>query len=194
MQISRDSEQCSRCHRPEQEGEVTASDGFIQHTDQYQHLTLGKHAVLQCVECHNPHTGVQQLRQARQPTTQTQCESCHYEQAKYQNNAVHGNMGFPCIECHMPRLIQSAWGDAERFTGDIRTHRMVIDPSQIEQFETVTNDDGSETQVVLPQIGLNFACRHCHGSGLGTPKTDEELIANATGYHDQPEQSDQTAP
>jgi hypothetical protein len=87
----------------------------------------------------------------------------------------------------MPRMIQSAWGDAEKFTGDIRTHRMAIDPTQIEQFETPTNQDGSETQVVYSQISLNFACRHCHGAGLGSPKTDEELIGNATGYHDRPQ-------
>jgi hypothetical protein len=30
---------------------------------------------------------------------------------------------------------------------------------------------------------LNFVCRHCHGAGLGNPKTDEELIQAATGYH-----------
>lgn len=80
----------------------------------------------------------------------------------------------------MPRVTVSAWGDTENYTGDIRTHLMAIDPAQIEQF----SEDGS---VALSQIGLNFACRHCHGAGFGTEKTDEELIAAATGYHDRPE-------
>jgi hypothetical protein len=86
----------------------------------------------------------------------------------------------------MPRLIKSAWADAEKFTGDIRTHRMAIDPTQIEQTVTITDTQGTASQTILAQIGLNFACRHCHGAGIGSPKTDEELIEAATGYHDRP--------
>ncbi len=189
MQIVRDSELCGECHRRGEVEQVNASGGFIEHHEQYEELFQGKHVVIQCVICHDPHKGVIQLRQAGEQTTRTQCENCHFEQAKNQNNSVHSVMGFSCIECHMPRMVKSAWGDAEKFTGDIRTHLMAIDPTQIEQFETVTNQDGSETQVVYSQIGLNFACRHCHGSGLGSPKTDEELIENATGYHDRPQAS-----
>lgn len=73
-------------------------------------------------------------------------------------------------------MVKSTVGNAEKFTGDIRTHLMAIDPNQIEQF----NEDGS---VALSQIGLNFACRHCHGAGLATEKTDDELIEAAIGYH-----------
>lgn len=189
MQIVRDSELCGECH---QRGDVEAldvRDGFIQHHEQYGDLFQGKHALIDCVVCHDPHQGVNQLRQAGEQTTRTQCENCHFEQAKNQNNPVHTNMGLSCIECHMPRLIQSAWGDPEKFTGDIRTHRMAIDPTQIEQFETAASDDDNETQDLYPQISLNYACRHCHGSGLGSPKTDEELIENATGYHDRSQAS-----
>lgn len=190
MQINRDAEQCSACHRPELEGEVTATGGFIQHDGEYPHLTQGKHAVLQCVECHNPHTGVEQLRQTEQATTRMQCTECHWQQGQYQAVQTHASMSVSCTECHMPRMIQSAWGDAERFTGDVRTHRMAIDPTQIEQFVAPAGEgeeaESQGPQVVLPQIGLNFACRHCHGSGFGSPKTDEELIAAATGYHDRP--------
>ena len=45
-----------------------------------------------------------------------------------------------CIECHMPKVTKSAVGDPERFTGDIRTHLMAIDPDQVEQF--IETDDG----------------------------------------------------
>jgi hypothetical protein len=80
----------------------------------------------------------------------------------------------------MPRVGKSAVGDAAKFTGDIRTHLMAIDPDQIDQF----SEDGSEAQ---SQLGLNFACRHCHvEGGSATPKTDEELIEKANGYHDRP--------
>jgi hypothetical protein len=67
------------------------------------------------------------------------------------------------------------------FTGDIRTHLMGIDATQIEQF----SEDGS---VALSELGLNFACRSCHvDGGSATVKTDEELIEKAYGYHDRPE-------
>ncbi|MDD2695505.1 MAG: hypothetical protein PHD58_06255, partial [Anaerolineales bacterium] len=65
-------------------------------------------------------------------------------------------------------------------TGDIRTHIMAIDPTQVEQF----NEDGS---VALSQIGLNFACRQCHvRGGKASARSDEELIAKAEEYHTPP--------
>jgi hypothetical protein len=184
MPVERDAELCGECHRRGDVTSVNAQGGFIEHHEQYEELFQGKHIVLDCVDCHDPHQGVVQLRQEGAPTTRTQCANCHWEQATYQNNATHVNMNVACIECHMPRVTKTAWGDAEKFTGDIRTHMMAINPNQIEQFSTVTAEDGSESQVALSEIGLNFACRHCHGAGLGTPKSDEELISTATGYHD----------
>ena len=186
MQITRDAEACEQCHRRNEGLPVEGNAGLIDHHEQYQDLDQGKHNVLECVDCHDPHSGVEQQRQAGLPTTRTQCVSCHFQQAKYQNNEIHVAMGVACIECHMPYMIKTAWGDGEQFRGDFRTHRVAIDSSQIEQFETITSEDGSEAQIALPQIGLNFACRQCHGSGRGSPKTDEELVAAATGYHDRP--------
>lgn len=64
-----------------------------------------------------------------------------------------------------------------RFTGDIRTHLMAIDFEQIGQF----SEDGS---TALSQLGLNFACRHCHvEGGKASVKTDSELINKAYNYH-----------
>jgi len=134
------------------------------------------------VVCHDPHAGVIALRNAEEgtPTTRTQCENCHFQQAKYQDSPVHMEL-VACIDCHMPRATKSAVGDAEKFTGDIRTHLMAIDATQIGQF----TEDGSEA---LSQIGLNFACRSCHvEGGMASVKTDEELIDKAWGYHDRPE-------
>jgi hypothetical protein len=83
----------------------------------------------------------------------------------------------------MPRLVKSATGNADMFTGDIRTHMMAIDPDQIEQF--IELEDGSV--VSASQIGLDFACRHCHvEGGTATVRTDDELRAVATGYHERP--------
>ncbi len=176
MKIDRDAEACGQCHRRGDVENVNAKDGFIEHHEQYEELFQGKHAVLDCVQCHDPHKGVVQLAQTEQPTTRIQCDRCHQEQARNQKNTKHAAMGVACIECHMPRVIKSAWADPEKYSGDIRTHLMAINPTQIEQF----SDDGT---IALSEIGLNFACRHCHGGGLASTKTDEELIAAATEYH-----------
>lgn len=180
MEVDRSSEQCGECHVRGGAEAVNASGGFIKHHEQYEELFQSKHLTLECVDCHDPHAGVVQLRQAELPTTRTQCESCHFEQDKYQNSEVHTAMAVECIDCHMPRVTKSAVGNADMFTGDIRTHLMAIDPDQIGQF----SEDGS---VALSQIGLDFACRHCHvAGGQATAKTDEQLTERAFGYHDRP--------
>jgi hypothetical protein len=180
MMVDRDSELCGECHARGAPEEVDASGGFIRHHEQYEELFQSKHITLDCVVCHNPHTGVVQLRQAGVQTTRTQCENCHFQQAQYQDSQIHPNIA-QCIDCHMPRLVRSAVGDPETFTGDIRTHMMAIDPFQIDQF----SEDGS---TALSQIGLNFACRHCHvEGGTASVRSDEELIDKALGYHDRPE-------
>ncbi len=177
MKVDRAAEQCGECHYRGVIEEVDASNGLIRHHEQYEELFQSKHITLDCVICHDPHDGVVQLRESGEQTTRTSCENCHWEQAKVQNNDRHTRLRVDCISCHMPRVTKSAVGNADLFTGDIRTHLMAIDPDQIEQF----SEDGS---VVLSQLGLNFACRTCHNpDGIATEKSDEELSAAAGNYH-----------
>lgn len=177
MKVDRDAEACGKCHRRDAVEEVNAKDGFIEHHEQYEELFQSKHAVIDCVQCHNPHVGVVQLRQAEVQTTRTQCQNCHFKQAENQKVGSHAQLDVACVECHMPRIVKSAWGDAEKFTGDIRSHMMAIDPNQVGQF----SEDG---KVALSQISLDFACRHCHvEGGMASAKTDDELKAAATNYH-----------
>ena len=177
MKIDRSSDLCGECHMRGAQEEVDAKGGFIEHHEQYEELFQSKHITIDCVVCHDPHTGVEQLRQAGEQTTRTQCENCHFKEA--QNRKSMENVA--CVDCHMPRIGKSAWGDAEKFTGDIRTHLMAIDPTQIEQFETVKAADGTEHQLSLSQAGLNFACKSCHNGNFSFP--DERLQEEATGYH-----------
>ncbi len=77
----------------------------------------------------------------------------------------------------MPRIVKSAWGDAAKFTGDIRTHLMAIDPDSL----TSLSADGKTAN---SQIGLDFACKHCHvQGGKASAKSDEQLKALARNYH-----------
>ena len=175
MIVDRDAEQCGACHRRGDIEVVDASGGFIKHHEQYEELFQGKHVTMDCNICHDPHTGVIQLRRAGEQTTRTSCENCHFKSEQYQAVEVHGSVGVQCIDCHMPFMVKSAVGNTDTFTGDIRTHLMAIDPYLVEQF----SEDGS---VAASQISLNFACRHCHGVKAGE-KTDEQLINAAVDYH-----------
>ncbi len=177
MEVNRDPEQCGACHRRGSVEEINAKGGFIQHHEQYEELFQSKHVTLDCVTCHDPHSGVVQLRQDGVQTTRTTCEQCHFQQAQNASVDDHGTF-VDCIDCHMPRIAKSAVGNAEMFTGDIRAHIMAIDPLQVGQF----SEDGT---VSLSQISLDFACRHCHvDGGLASVKTDEELLGAAFGYHE----------
>ncbi len=180
MEVNRDAELCGECHIRGSIEQVDAGGGFIRHHEQYEELFQSKHVTLDCNICHDPHLGVIQLRKAGRPTARTQCVNCHFQEAKYEDSELHIVMKVQCIDCHMPRIIQSAVGDAKKFTGDLRTHMMGIDALQIEQF----TDDG---RYALSQIGLNFACRHCHvEGGKALVKMDEELLKKAYNYHARP--------
>lgn len=173
---NRDSEACTACHT----GELVIANGLIQHQDStYGDLFPGKHAALDCVICHDPHTGVVQQRQTEQPATQTACENCHFSEAENFKLEPHPRQ---CVVCHMPPLIQTAAGAPEQHSGDYRTHQVSINPMQIQQF----NEDDTLT---TNQLALNTSCRHCHvpeGGGFATPKTDEELLNAALNYHAPP--------
>lgn len=171
LEIERDSAMCGECHLRGAPEAVNAKGGFGRHHEQYEEIFQSKHLVLDCVTCHDPHSGVVQLRKAGEQTTRTQCENCHFKEAQNRKSMA----SLSCIECHMPRVMKSAVGNAEKYTGDIRTHLMAIDPSQMGQF----SEDGS---TVLSQLGLDFACKSCHVDAF----SDEELMAEATGYHTAP--------
>ena len=177
--VDRSSAQCGECHYRGAPEEVDASGGFIKHHEQYEELFQSKHITLECVLCHDPHAGVVQLRKAEVQTTRVSCENCHFQEAKYQaSNAMKALLD--CIDCHMPRVTKSAVGNAAKFTGDIRTHLMAIDATQVDQF----TEDG---KFALSQLGLNFACKSCHVTG-GTASvySDQDLIREAYNYHERP--------
>jgi hypothetical protein len=175
MVINRDPQACQECHTLGESQSLDIEGGFINHHDTYGDLPQGKHAILDCVTCHDPHSGVVQQKLAGDFSLSTPCENCHFKQAQVQNNIRHVALNIDCVACHMPPMIRVAQGNADNYTGDFPTHRMAIDPNQINQF-----DNG---ELASQQISLDFACRHCHVEGLLTPLTDQELIQAASGYH-----------
>ena len=180
MKISLDSETCRQCHESSSEP-IAAHEGFIDFSDQSSDLFPGKHTVLNCITCHDPHSGVVQLAKTKAQTTQVKCQDCHFQEAQYQKNLKHVSMGLSCTQCHMADVIKLAWGEASRYTGDLRTHAVSINPIKVEQFYITNAEDGTEQTYSYPQVSLNFACRQCHS--VGFPKSDQELIDGAYGYH-----------
>jgi predicted CXXCH cytochrome family protein len=172
MFVDPSSNLCRECHEYVPTAALDVKNGFIQHSDQYGDLSQSKHQVLDCLKCHDPHSGVVQLQEAGLQSTRLLCTDCHWQEAQVQNNPAHVANNIGCTDCHMPHLIQSGSANPQAFMGDMPTHVVAIDPQVISQFNT----DGS---LASGQISLDFACRHCHGS----TKTDAELISAASNYH-----------
>jgi predicted CXXCH cytochrome family protein len=175
MLVERDSALCRECHQYVPTPALEVKNGFIQHSDQYGDLSQSKHQVLNCLFCHDPHSGVVQLEMNNQQATRLLCQDCHWQEAQFQNNPSHVAQNLSCTDCHMPYLIENASANPKAFTGDIRSHVMAIDPRLVNQFK----EDGS---LASGQISLDYACKHCHGA----TKSDAELLAAASGYHDLP--------
>lgn len=173
MPVERDAEACGACHRREEVTTIDAENGFILHHEQYEELFASKKRVMDCVDCHNPHETV---KYAKGLAIKSECASCHFEKEREQkiNDRKHAR----CVDCHMPLVTVSAVGDPARFTGDLRTHLMAINPDATSQFE---KDGGS----ALPYLSLDFSCRGCHyPDGRAPDLSDEELQQAAVGYHD----------
>jgi len=176
MMVDRSSDACGSCHFRGDVEVIDASGGFIKHHEQFEEQFQSKHRALECIACHDPHAGVIQAREAGTDTVRVQCDSCHFQEAQYQASTV--MQGFvDCIDCHMPRIAKSALGDAEAYTGDIRSHLWAIDPTSFTQF----TEDGS---AAISQVSLDFACRSCHrDGGSASAYTNDELTEEALGYH-----------
>ena len=105
------------------------------------------------------------------------CRACHIKEVKFQKVEKHeGAAG--CIDCHMPRIVRSAWGNAEAYTGDIRVHLWAIEPDAMSQFS-------EDVKMAVSQISLDFACKACHrAGGPATAQTDKKLHDESVGYHE----------
>ena len=176
MSIERDGQLCGQCHAEEDVTTISASDGFVHVGQQYSELYSSKKRVMDCVDCHNPHQTVVYASKADLEPTTTDCQTCHFDQDEYQkiNDRRHAN----CVDCHMPRMDQVALADPDKFSGDVRSHLMAINPNANNQFAS----DGSVSQ---PYVTLDFACRSCHRDGGKGPNLENDALMEAVlGFHD----------
>jgi hypothetical protein len=175
MEINRDSEACATCHHLGDMTQIeTTEAGFIHSYQQYEELFLSTKRVMNCVDCHNPHAGTR-TQEGRGLAIKTECETCHFAQEEYQriNDRRHAD----CVDCHMPYWSLNAVSDPARYSADVRTHLMAINPLATEQIDR----DG----LLHPYLTVDAACKSCHNAdGRGGELPDERLIEVATGYHD----------
>ncbi len=182
--IDRDSEACGKCHRRDAIELVDASGGFIKHHEQWEEMFQSSKHSMRCIDCHDPHASSKFADVAINPDKgmRIACENCHFEYADNQQSAIMESV-LDCVDCHMPRIVKSAVGDAAQWSGDIRSHLFAINTDiAVGQFSA----DGSES---MPFVSLEFACRSCHrddASGPFSARSDAELETLATGYHDAP--------
>ncbi|MFN8439405.1 MAG: multiheme c-type cytochrome [Caldilineaceae bacterium] len=172
-EINRDAEMCGACHSQGEVETIAASGGFIQHQQQYNELFSSKKRIMDCIDCHNPHETV---KYAKGLAIRTSCQTCHFEQQT--NQKITNRKHADCIECHMPHLTQSAVADPARFTADVRTHLMAINPKGTTQFDKKSGNS-------MPYLIVDSVCKGCHNEQGRAPVLDDErLLEVATGFHD----------
>ncbi len=187
--VDRSPELCGECHIRDAVESVNAKGGFIKHHEQYEELFASKKHSMRCIDCHDPHKSVlysdADLEEApAEPINpdggiRISCTTCHVGfDSNQKSNYMQNNLA--CVDCHMPRIVKSAQGDAAQYSGDIRTHFFHINTAEgMSQFTA----DGSEAE---PFVTLDFSCKVCHrADGSASDKTDAELSTHAMGYHGQ---------
>lgn len=191
MTIERDAELCGGCHAYGQLGLVEAtSDGFVEHSAQWNELYTSKKHVMRCIDCHDPHASARFKDNTHNPGRgiNLACETCHFQQKARQSNATRTGPSpmaaiIGCVDCHMPHLVKSAEGNPALFTGDMRSHLFAINT------DVTASQFTSNGLRANPYLTLTWACRSCHGVSPTDPqphsnRSDAELEASANGYHD----------
>jgi hypothetical protein len=184
MKVDRSAQLCGECHIRGSVSEIDASGGFTQHHEQAEEMYASKHFALSCVACHDPHASAINADADLNPNKGlwNACQGCHFQEAGNQKSEVMASF-LTCTDCHMPPMSESAWANADTFTGDVRSHLFAInvDP-EAPQF----SQDGS---VAMPYITIAFACQSCHIEGAtrlkaGAARSFDELVEAATDYHE----------
>ena len=174
MTVDRSPELCGDCHaRGDTSQVISSTTGFISHADINMVPFEGKKHLFNCTDCHNPHTTTVA---AKGFGAKVECEACHLSETL--NQKVTDRKHAQCVDCHMPKMVQVAAANPEKMAGDMRVHTMMINPTEVHQFDSKGN-------LVGPGLALDFTCRSCHSdTGRAPAFEDEKLMELATGFHD----------
>lgn len=175
MKIERDAAACGTCHSRGDVERVDSSGGYIQHHEQYEEIFQSKHRALDCVACHNPHQTTKNAAKAGNPPVMVQCQSCHFREAAFNAVAAHDNS--KCTECHMPKIVKSAFSDDKAKKADIKVHFFAFNPYATAQFT-------ADAKFANPYVTVDYSCKTCHyEGGTASFKLDAQLKSIAIDYH-----------
>ncbi len=174
MLIDTRPEACGRCHnRGGLNAKIPASKGFIRHHEQYNEMQSTSMRHLNCVTCHDPHTGVRYNDQEGAQAIRLDCEDCHTTaRASLQNAPLAARKADAiCTDCHMPKASKSAVA-ISLYVGDVKTHIFAINPDSLAKTFTGAGDFAN------PYVTTEFACLPCHPA-----RSKVWAAANASDIH-----------
>jgi len=178
--VDESAEQCGSCHFRDSQHRIEASGGFNRHHEQYDELISAGMSVLDCGDCHDPHTGVRYGHAEEGGITAT-CESCHED-----NTSNAHLVPVDCVTCHMSRATKSARA-VNTFQGDVRSHIFAINSDEVAKDAMFYEEDGKTFTNGF--VTLDMVCYQCHTdpiSGEGGSKSEKslEMLADkASGIH-----------
>jgi len=158
--VDKSSSLCGQCHsRGDDQNRIEAAGGLLRSFQQYDELLNGGMFFLKCVECHNPHVG---LDSTAQNAMNADCTSCHTKTI----NRAHSKAGLECIDCHMPFAAKkkTSSGEGNHLEGDVRTH--IFTPNTTASpFEMYYQQSGRTFANGF--LTVNFLCLGCHDGSFG---------------------------
>jgi len=155
---------CAACHIRGEVEKIDASDGLVNHHEQYEELLASPHRASGCLACHDPHKTTIYDGGGFLGEKKT-CLKCHEKQGKaVLAKATHRDCGM----CHMPLTGKSAVATTVAYKGgavpkgDIRSHifRIRSDPDW-----SMFTDDGKYVRVDgqgRAFLSVDYACLGCH--------------------------------
>ncbi len=160
MTVDRSSALCGKCHVRGTPYMIPASGDFVKHHEQFNEILGSKHAILDCVDCHDPHQSLHPDEVNREDAIRHECSSCHWDYAvSFEASEIdHADHDVMCIDCHMPRAAKSAVGVTRILDGDVRSHIFTMNTAaDAEQFYTV-----GSSKFANPYLTLDYMCKKCH--------------------------------
>jgi len=176
--------QCQACHQNNGGASISAANGFIVSSGQFDELSASKMGKIgmTCTDCHRGHVAVHYPDASAAEPFVKSCQSagCHPTKENVKLDGL--DKGLTCQTCHMSRASVNAMGMAagNGWVGDVRTHIFQINSAAVTKDEMFT-PDGSAVKVDgqgLAAVTLDFVCLQCH-----TDKTVEWASFEATTVH-----------
>jgi protein-arginine kinase activator protein McsA len=148
----------------------TPAKQFLDHREQYDHMTFTKHrrtAKMTCVTCHDPHKSTVYDRGGLKTAGKT-CQPCHPNVSNVTVTMVRAGQTttytHECNDCHMPYIGDTAVRQNVN-RGDQASHMWKINVNPVNRYQGMFTADSSLVRIPEDSVvshTLDFACLGCH--------------------------------